>query len=60
MAIQNQSGKSTSMYKISERNPCEVLTRPNRHNARWKHYADYATPEEARTALLGLGKEGDK
>lgn len=58
MAIQNQRGDSGFMYKISEKNPCKILKRPNRPNARWKHFAEYATPELARQAVLQIEKGG--
>lgn len=54
MTITIQRRKSVYVYKINEWNDRQILVRPNRHNARWKHYGSFDTPEQAQRALLAL------
>lgn len=59
--IQIQRGKSIYVYKINEFNNRQIVTRQNKHGARWDHYETYDTPEQATAALLALrsGREDE-
>lgn len=57
MALEILRGKSAYVYRINPWNDRIIDRRLNKHNERWQHFQAYATPEDARAALLTLEKE---
>jgi hypothetical protein len=55
--ISRQSGAFT--YRISPSDPLLIERRQNKHGARWLGWQRYAGEDEARQALLEIGREGE-
>jgi hypothetical protein len=56
--VQRQGG--TFLYRQRADTPTILESRAYRKGSRWSFLARYDTAEEARAALLELGKEGEK
>ena len=53
--ISRQSGTFT--YRICPRDPFLIERKENRHGARWTWHEYYDSADEARAALMAIGKE---
>jgi hypothetical protein len=60
MTLEITHGASRYSYCIDPDNPCIILRRENKHNARWYWYGKRDTPQEAKRTLLQLQAEHRK
>jgi hypothetical protein len=50
----------TFLYRQREDDPCVIESKPVYRGSPWRFLARFQTPEEARAALLAIGKEGEE
>lgn len=58
MTLEITVGRSGTSYRVNPDNPKQLDSRENRHGARWQFCARYASPSQARAALLAIESIG--